>query len=187
MTKPNAKPSPTAKPKEVTVVVYGLDGDNKPQAAQFLVVDREQGAKAAAASDLEIVAVTTKALQRVAAMLPVGQVDKKGHAIVPHVEMALYRKLFDVLALSDQTSADPRKPTAAIATGLPETWDQIAPGHLVIAQESLDYGWAEAVVLERNGETLKLRFRDYPSLPKFTRPVIEVALLTTAPADGGPS
>jgi hypothetical protein len=33
-----------------------------------------------------------------------------------------------------------------VATGLPRTWDDIAPGHLVIAQEALEYGWWEAIV-----------------------------------------
>ena len=50
-----------------------------------------------------------------------------------------------------------------VATGLPKNWDEIAPGHLVIAQETLEYGWWEAIVLERNGDMLKLRFRDSPA------------------------
>jgi hypothetical protein len=48
-----------------------------------------------------------------------------------------------------------------VATGLPRTWDEIAPGHLVIAQEALEYGWWEAVVIARNRDMLTLRFRDY--------------------------
>jgi hypothetical protein len=45
---------------------------------------------------------------------------------------------------------------------LPRSWDEIAPGHLVIAQESLDYGWWEAIVLDRKDDMLTLRFCDYP-------------------------
>ena len=36
------------------------------------------------------------------------------------------------------------------APGLPATWDGIAVGHLVIAQEALDDGWWEAIVLARD-------------------------------------
>jgi hypothetical protein len=32
--------------------------------------------------------------------------------------------------------------------GLPVSWDEIGPGHLVIAHESLEYGWWEAIVVE---------------------------------------
>ena len=38
---------------------------------------------------------------------------------------------------------------------------------LVIAQENLDYGWWEAIVLQRSGDMFTLRYRDYPKLPKF--------------------
>jgi len=32
----------------------------------------------------------------------------------------------------------------------------------VIAQESLEYGWHEAIVLDRKGDTFILQYRDYP-------------------------
>jgi hypothetical protein len=55
---------------------------------------------------------------------------------------------------------------------------EIAPGHLVIAQEALDYGWWEAIVLGRTGDMLTLRFRDYPKLPKFARHRTAIALMS---------
>jgi hypothetical protein len=67
---------------------------------------------------------------------------------------------------------------APAVRGLPRNWDEIAPGHLVIAQESLDYGWWEAIVLERKDDMLTLRFRDYPRLPKFFRHRTAVALMS---------
>jgi len=72
-------------------------------------------------------------------------------------------------------SADDELP---VATGLPQSWDEIAPGHLVIAQEALEYGWWEAIVIARNGDMLTLRFRDYPKLPKFSRHRAAVALIS---------
>jgi hypothetical protein len=65
-----------------------------------------------------------------------------------------------------------------VATGLPRTWDDIAPGHLVIAQEALEYGWWEAIVIGRNADMFTLRFRDYPKLPKFVRHRNAIALIS---------
>jgi hypothetical protein len=42
-----------------------------------------------------------------------------------------------------------REPTAQ---DLPGTWDDVAPGHVVLAREILECGWWEAVVVERNGD-----------------------------------
>ena len=64
--------------------------------------------------------------------------------------------------------------------GSAQTWDEIGPGHLVIAQETLEYSWWEAIVIERNGDMLTLRFRDYPKLPKFVRHRKAVALISAA-------
>jgi len=57
----------------------------------------------------------------------------------------------------------------ATAAALPTTWDDVAPGHLVLARETCECGWWEAVVVEHHGDRLKLRYRDYPSGPDFVR------------------
>jgi len=62
--------------------------------------------------------------------------------------------------------------------GLPRTWDEIAPGHLVVAQEPPEYGWWEAVVIARDGDKVTLRYRDYPGLPKFVRHRSAIALMS---------
>jgi len=66
------------------------------------------------------------------------------------------------LAVEPQAAVGKDQDELPVATGLPKTWDEIAPGHLVIAQEALDYGWWEAIVIGRNGDIFTLRFRDYP-------------------------
>jgi hypothetical protein len=60
------------------------------------------------------------------------------------------------------------------------TWEEIGPGHLVVAQESLDYGWHEAVVFDRKDDTFTLRYRDYPHLPRFVRHRSAIALMYPA-------
>jgi hypothetical protein len=40
------------------------------------------------------------------------------------------------------------------------------------------HGWWQAIVIERNGDMLTLRFRDYPKLPKFSRHRAAVVLIS---------
>ena len=83
------------------------------------------------------------------------------------------------LAVEPQAAVSKDQDELPVATGLPWTWDEIAPGHLVIAQEALDYGWWEAIVIGRNGDIFTLRFRDYPKLPKFVRHRTAIALMSS--------
>jgi hypothetical protein len=61
-----------------------------------------------------------------------------------------------------------------------QSWNEIAPGHLVIAQESAKDGWWEAIVIDRKADTLTLQFRDYPSQPKIVRHRSAIALMYRA-------
>ena len=88
---------------------------------------------------------------------------------MPNVRQSLYSEIIVTLAVEPQAAVGKDQDELPVATGLPRTWDDIAPGHLVIAQEALDYGWWEAIVIGRTGDMFTLRFRDYPKLPKFVR------------------
>jgi hypothetical protein len=57
----------------------------------------------------------------------------------------------------------------------------IGPGSVVLATEGPEEGWFEAVVVTVEGELLKLRWRDYPGIPAFSKRLTQVALL---PPDG---
>ena len=115
--------------------------------------------------------------------LPVGQLYANGRGFVPNVRQRLYSDVLVALAAEPQQAAvgpDDDKASTPVARGLPRSWDEIAPGHLVIAQESLANGWWEAIVLDRKDDMLTLRFRDYPRLPKFFRHRTAVALMSPA-------
>ena len=60
---------------------------------------------------------------------------------------------------------------------LPRNWHEIGLGDLVVAQQSLEDGWYEAVVIEVNGDMLTLRWRDYPRVRKFVRHRLRLGLL----------
>jgi len=56
----------------------------------------------------------------------------------------------------------------------------LAPGHVVIAKQTFECGWWEAVVVERNGDLLTLTHRDYPRIPKIKRHRSAIALISAA-------
>lgn len=68
------------------------------------------------------------------------------------------------------------------APGLPVSWDKLAIGNLVIAQDTKpENGWWEAEIVEINGEQLTLQWRDYPRQSNVKRSRTAVALLSPAP------
>jgi hypothetical protein len=50
----------------------------------------------------------------------------------------------------------------------------------VIARETLEVGWWEAVVVERNGDLVTVRYRDYPHYPPMVRHRSAIALISPA-------
>ncbi len=50
---------------------------------------------------------------------------------------------------------------------LPATLVDIGPGSVVLASEGPKEGWFEAVVVAVDGDLLKLKWRDYPTIAGF--------------------
>jgi hypothetical protein len=63
---------------------------------------------------------------------------------VPNVTQKLYSQIIVALAVEPQAAIGKDNDELPVATGLPRTWDEIGPGHLIIAQEALEHGWWEA-------------------------------------------
>src|SRR5215207_5748464 len=63
------------------------------------------------------------------------------------------------------------------AASRPESWQAIEVGSLVIAHESHEDGWWEAIVVAVENEQLVLRWRDYARQPCVRRGRFDVALL----------
>jgi hypothetical protein len=128
---------------------------------------------------LNLYEIKSPGLIKVVQPLPVGRLLSTGKGLIPNIRQSLYSELVSEIG-ADPLAIQRGKPDGALPVqiGLPESWDAISVGHLVIAQESLDYGWAEAVVIDRTDDLLTLRYRDYPTLPKFYRHFRAVALLS---------
>jgi hypothetical protein len=182
-TRPATRPTPTkksgpTKPPVRSYILAGADEYAKPRAARFSGEDPALLAKAAEAMHLRLVEITEPDVAEIAALSPAGRLHANGKGLVPYVKGDVYSELlFAALApLPPQINADqaPRD--------LPRTWDDLAPGHLVIAKESLELGWWEAIVLERTGDLVTVKYRDYPQYPPLVRHRSVIALISAAAA-----
>lgn len=168
----NDKTSTVEPTNGACIVLYGLDENDKPQAARFTDLrQRDLIKQAAHAMALTLVEASTPALTELAAKLPAGRLYSNGRGFVPNVRRSLYETL--MVAASSNGTANSSSPPA----GLPTSWDDIKVGHLVIAQEDAKNGWWEAIVVEINGDMLTVRWRDYPKYPKFVRHRAAITLL----------
>jgi hypothetical protein len=174
---PTKKSAPT-KPPAKAYILAGADEYAKPRAARFSGEDPALLAKAAETMHLRLIEITEPEVAEIAALLPAGRLHANGKGLVPYVKGDVYSELlFAALApLPPQINADP------LPQDLPRTWDDLAPGHLVIAKESLELGWWEAVVVERTGDRVTVKYRDYPQYPPLVRHRSVVALISAAAA-----
>lgn len=185
MTSTKAKKSakPATPPSAANgLIVLGFDARQKPCGARFVNAKPALVVKAAQLMGLRVYKVASRDVAAAAKKLPLGQLYANGRAFVPHVRQSLYSDVIAALSCEPQQAAvgpHPDKASIPAPRGLPHNWDEIAPGHLVIVQESPDYGWCEAIVLDRNDDMLTLQYRDYPKLPKFFRHRTAVALLSS--------
>jgi hypothetical protein len=174
-----------------TLIVLGYDDQQKPRGARFVDANPDLVAKAAELMDLKVYSTSNPNVAAIAKKLPVGRLYANGRGFVPNIRETLYSAVIVALARKPQAALSPEtdKDSLPAARGLPLTWDEIAPGHLVIAQESLDHGWW-AIVLDRKDDVFTLRFRDFPNLPRFVRHRSAIALMnppSEAATTSGPS
>ena len=164
-----SKPKTKSPATKITrsIVLFGLDADGKPRAARFIEDNESLVSRLAQALGLRMGIATGSKHADTLDEIPVGRVYATGKGSVPNIGQELYDKLNALVG------GEP----GPISTTLPKSWDDLAPGHLVIAQESIADGWFEAILVKRDGDTLTLRWRDYPSQPEFIRPITAIALL----------
>jgi hypothetical protein len=171
------------------LIVLGFDDQQKPRGARFVDAKPDLVTKAADAMGFKVYEATPPEVAEYAKKLPLGRLYANGRGFVPNVRQDLYSDLVVALALEPQAALSKNGDNNGlpVALGLPRSWDEIDPGHLVIAQESLDYGWWEAIVLDQQGDTFTLRYRDYPHLPKFVRHRSGIALMNPPTDEAKPA
>src|ERR1700683_4362287 len=119
------------KPPGKAYVLFGADEYAKPRAAKFSAFSAEDAAllaKAAEAMHLGLVEATDPDVAEVAATLPAGRLHANGKGLVPYIKGAMHMELF-VAVIGYGAPQAHRAPTAQ---DLPGTWDDVAPGQVVL-------------------------------------------------------
>jgi len=147
--------------------MFGLDKDRKPHAARFMGENEALLAKAAAAMSFRLAVPVSKKHFEITNKLPVGKIHATGNGLVPNVDQPLYDQIISLVG------GDP----GAISASLPKSLAQLAPGHLVIAQDTVEDGWWPAVVTKRSNDIVTLKWRDFPGGSEIVRPISTLALL----------
>jgi hypothetical protein len=180
-----AKSSPAPATSNPVLVVVGYGDRETPRGARFNGADRDLVAKAADLMGLNLYEATTTEAVAAAEKLPVGRLYASGRGFVPNIRLDLYSQVLAALTAGTNPPVPAHfgKDGLPSARGLPRTWDELGPGHLVIAQESHANGWWEAIVLARQGDMFTIRFRDYPKLPSYIRHRSSIALMGFPPED----
>jgi hypothetical protein len=203
MTKKTEK---TGNTPQTQLFVYGLDEAGKPKGARFPASETDKVLPVATAMKLQCCRPGSDEVASLGMKLPIGRVYARGKAFIPNIKRDLYDKLLAALAsckeedlskagraaattaapdagnASVEPSADASAILPPLASGLPQNWESISAGNMVLAFEGPGEGYWEAIVVSRDNEILTLRYRDYPKVPKFERHVSTIGLINPRPA-----
>lgn len=190
--------------KNAQLFVYGLDEAGKPKGARFSISEMETVGPVIAAQKLQFFEGHTEELANLGMKLAVGRIYARGKSFIPNIKRDLHdqiqaevvrsQKEFErsraepVAASPAAPEGDSRTATADVTilpplpSGLPQNWESIAVGNMVLADEGPGEGWWEAIVIARDNAILTLRYRDYPKVPKFERHISTIALINPRPA-----
>ena len=171
------------------LMVLGFDDQQKPRGARFVDAKPDLVTKAADAMGFKVYEASSEDVAEYAEKLSLGRLYANGRGFVPNIRQSLYSDLVVILGQEPQAALSKTgdKDSLPAARGLPRSWDEIGAGHLVIAQEALEYGWWEAIVLDRQGDTFILQYRDYPHLPKFVRHRSGIAMMSPPTDEAKPA
>ncbi|HEV3022927.1 MAG TPA: hypothetical protein VGX76_10680 [Pirellulales bacterium] len=177
------------------VVLFGLGDGDKPRAAYFSAAQAALAIKAAEAMKLSVLKVESRELSDLAGKLPAGRVHANGRGLVPFVRSDLFGRLTELakatngkngtaaptVAASAASSAAPSLSLRSAAPRLPTDWDQIDVGDLIVAQDTdPEDGWWEAIVTDKNGDMVTVRWRQFPRQRPIVRHRLNLARLCPA-------
>ena len=160
------------------IVVLGIDIDSKPHASRFDERNAPFVLRAAEMMGFHVIRVPAEnaELHEIAAKLPLGKIFATGRAFVPFASRAAFDKLAVLveggvtIEARANSGAEPVLPradmftTEAINTA-DALWSKIETGTVVLAEQPEIYGpgWWEGLVVEIDGDELKIRWMDEPA------------------------
>lgn len=180
---------------QAKIIMVGLDNEGRPHASWFADDDGDAAAVAADMMDMALIDIGNDELAAIAKNLPRGKLFGSGKAFVPFVKRTTYDQLATYLDDDYLTAAAARVAAAAEAASAaaenyakaskgevparqPENWSKLLVGDLVLARETPEEGWFEALIVgQATEDRFRLRWRDWPDLPEFTRAITDIALL----------
>lgn len=180
------------------LIVLGLDEGGKAHASWFGEAETDVAEKAAGVMGMAALRASTDELRGLTGKLPKGKVFASGKAFVPFVKATTFDKIATHLpssyiwpvraaksavekpkpgkkasAARDHQTTDPNE-----GLTIPEGWDKIVFGSLVLACENADEGWFPARVIQVSADGLfTLKWRDFPDWPVIVRRTHHLALL----------
>jgi hypothetical protein len=190
----------TTKPAPIVqqLYLYGLQ-DGKPRGARFPVTEMDTVFPVMRKLGLQFFEPGSgPAAVELGQKLPVGRIYARGKAFIPNIKQSLHDEIVAVLEKSKKDFQETRCNQAAVAaeardndeekgpvvvSGRPLDWQSVAPGHLVLIEDAVGdgEGWWEGICLNRSGDVLTLRYRDYPKVKPVQRHIANVALLHPGP------
>jgi hypothetical protein len=179
------------------LIVLGMDEGGKAHASWFDEAETDLAEKAAGMMGLAALRASTDELRDLAGALPKGKVFASGKAFVPFVKATTFEKIATHLPSSYKwpvrsaklaaekpksgkkaAAADAAQPDPNEGLTIPDGFDKIAFGSLVLACENADQGWFPAHVIQVSADELyTLKWRDFPDWPVIVRPTHRLALL----------
>ena len=195
---------PTEPRSDAKLVVYGQDKAAKPRAAWFTEKDADAAKKAAAQLDLQVWEIVGPIGADLLKKIGPGRIAATGDNFTNKVPKPIYNEIVKLALITDpkrqllpkmgdaeKSAAKKLKPdelqeverqivdvaNERRISRLPADWGAIEKGSLVIANYQLDEGWWEAIVTDRVGDMLFLRWRDHPKIAPAVRHRSTVALI----------
>lgn len=198
-------PSKTAAPNnKPSLIVFGLDAAQQARAGWFNEKEAAVATKAAAQLGLQAWRINVPLPNDLSREIAKGSPAASGYMIIPKVKQTHLDQLIKIIVLSNGAKkflpdlSDAEKTFAKKFSHpdtaecerqlyasayeksqdrLPDGWSTIKPGSFVISQYDSSDAWYEALVLDRVGNMLSIRWRDYPKYPPALRHCAAVALL----------
>ncbi len=147
------------------------------RAASFDIAHRAVLTDAAAQPHHALVELDTAKLKTLGPDVPAGKLGAGGKAEpLPLVLPGSFQRLLELAKVGGlvKGTTAPTGPAGVV----PAPWSNLAVGMTVLASDELVGGWWECVVLAIDGTDVQLRWRDYPDLEYFAKPVTNLGLMS---------
>jgi hypothetical protein len=164
------------------IYVFGAHDGGKPRGARFSLQDVDKIMEAVRELKLAMGEDHSPRMAELGMKLPLGRIYARGKAFIPFIRKELFEQLRDAQFGPPSAPAGKEIPQSDIAyADSPTSWKEITLGNEVIAHATHIEGWWEATVVARDGDTITLKWTDYPEEGQVRRHITSIALRHPGP------